>query len=121
MTEHRAITERRSHMKYTDEEALKEIMKRSDAVSVRRRNKFEATCLGTASAVLCAVLLAVIMMLPGGGASEFTEGSVYGAFLLSPQAGGYVLVAMLVFVIGITITLFIRKLREEGGQQEERL
>ncbi|MCR5651113.1 MAG: hypothetical protein K6F86_08040 [Lachnospiraceae bacterium] len=97
-------------MKYSDEDALKEILKRSDAV-VHRRNKNACAYLGGASAVMFAALVAVIMMLPGGGAAEFTEGSVYGAFLLSPQAGGYVLVAVLSFVIGVTVTLFIRKLR----------
>ena len=73
-------------MKYTTEEALAEIMRRSEQIMIRRDRRACRRLSGAAGALLAALVL-VIAVMPGGGAAAPTE-SVYGAFLLSREAGG---------------------------------
>ncbi len=41
------------------------------------------------------------------------EGSVYGSYLLSEEAGGYVLTGVLAFLLGIAFTLLCLSLRNK--------
>lgn len=109
-------------MKYTSEEALAEVMRRSDRI-VLRRSRRSCRILSGASALLTAILLLVICNMPGGSDSVFT-GTVYGSFLLSAEAGGYVLAAVLAFVLGVSVTLLCVKkknvhLTPPKGEKEE--
>lgn len=90
-------------MKYTSEEALTEIMRRKDQV-VLRRSRRSCRVLSGVSALLTVFLLLVISMMPGRTGSAFT-GTVYGSFLLSAESGGYVLAAVIAFVLGVGVTL----------------
>ena len=100
-------------MKYTNEEMVSEILKRSDKVRDERRKK-SSLYLGAASAVLLAALIAVIGFMPTGMSGGYTENTMYGAFLLGREAGGYVIVALLSFALGITVTLITQKYRRTG-------
>ena len=73
-------------MKYTNEEMVSEILKRSDKVRDERRKR-NNLYLGTASAVLLAALIAVIGFMPTGMSGGYTENTMYGAFLLGREAG----------------------------------
>ena len=97
-------------MKYTNEEMVSEILKRSDKVRDERRKR-NSLYLGTASAVLLAALIAVIGFMPTGMSGGYTENTMYGAFLLGREAGGYVLAAVIAFVLGVTVTLLAVKRR----------
>lgn len=90
-------------MKYTTDEAMREIMKRSDKIE-KKRERRKTNILTGMSVSLIAVLTIVIGIVPGR-AVTVPEGTTYGSFLLSPEAGGYVLVALLAFAIGIIITV----------------
>ena len=68
------------------------------------------------SAMLMAFLLLVICMMPGSPGSAFT-GTVYGSFLISAESGGYVLAAVLAFVLGIVTTLLCLKSRNNRKAQ----
>ncbi len=108
-------------MKYSDEEALKEILKRSDKV-VKKRNERTKAYLGGACAVLFAALVAAIALMPGGISTDGTGETVYGAFLLGREAGGYVLAALVAFLLGIGITLYVIKKRKpdkRSGKESE--
>lgn len=94
-------------MKYTSEEALTEIMRRSDRIALRRSRRSRRILSGV-SALLTVLLLLVICHTPGATVSVFT-GTVYGSFLLSAEAGGYVLTAVLAFVLGVSVTLLCVK------------
>ncbi len=99
-------------MKYTTEEAISEIMRRSRRVSIRRDRRACRKLSGAAGA-LFAVLVLVIALLPGKVAIEYSS-SVYGSFLLSQEAGGYVLAAVIAFVLGVVITLLCLRYKKAG-------
>ena len=98
-------------MKYTTEEALTEIMRRSEKLVIRR-TRYACRMLSGLSGMLLAVLVLVIALLPGTAAASYS-GSVYGSFLLSPEAGGYVLAAVIAFSLGIVTTLLIQNRKKQ--------
>ena len=58
------------------------------------------------------LLVLVIGLFPGSGTAP--AGSVYGAFLLSAEAGGCVLAAVIAFALGVAVTLLCLRLRTTG-------
>lgn len=107
-------------MKYTTEEAVAEIMRRSDQIIIRRDRRACRRLSGAAGALLTALVL-VIALLPETAAPAY-NGSVYGSFLLSAEAGGYVLAAVIAFALGVAVTLLClkrKKLSSEDKKKEE--
>ena len=102
-------------LKYTTEEALSEIMRRSEQIIIRR-NRLACRALSGAAGALLAGLVLVIVLLPGETAVSY-NGSVYGSFLLSQEAGGYVLAAVIAFVMGVIITLLYLRYRKRTKQK----
>ena len=101
-------------MKYTTDEALAEIMKRRDQI-ILRRDRRACRMLSGMVGTLFAVLVLMIAILPGKTGAAST-GSVYGSFLLSQEAGGYVLAAVVAFVLGVMVTLLCLKLKNQRWQ-----
>ena len=104
-------------MKYMSEKAMEEIMRRSDQVK-KRRNKRVCQVMAGASFALAALLILVLSRLPvqaDGG----VVGTVYGSFLLSAEAGGYVLATVLAFTLGVTVTILCVKLREQKALEND--
>ena len=92
-------------MKYTTERALCEIKRR--AKIIKQRHDRKVTNILTASASLCLIaLFAVISVFSESRVSGIQ--SEYGAFILPAEAGGYVLVAVLGFTLGVCVTLIIK-------------
>lgn len=102
-------------MRYSDEDALKEVLKRKDKV-IRKRTSRNVRYLALAGTGLFTVLIAVICLLPAGATGRTAESTVYGAFLLGREAGGYVLAAVIAFVLGITVTLLCMRYRSLNGK-----
>lgn len=107
-----------------DREAkLDEIFRRAEVVR-RRQEENWTRLLGGATAALALALITMI----GGFAGRGTEvhgtevhGTALGAFLLGPEAGGYVLVALIAFALGIVLALLAQKHRqtkEHEGKKE---
>ena len=96
-------------MRLTNEEALREVLKRGDAVR-RRRERRGIQVLGCVTGVLAVALICVIATLSGGGTGS--AGTAYGAFLLSAEAGGYVLTAVIAFAVGVVLTVVIHRYRK---------
>ena len=102
-----------------DREAkLDEIFRRAEAIR-RKQEEHRTRLLGGATAALALALVALI----GGFAGRGTEirGTALGAFLLGPEAGGYVLVALIAFALGIAaamLTQRYRRVKEHEGQKE---
>lgn len=101
-------------MKYTTDEALSEIMLRSEQVKAKKERRKAQIRTGVIG------ILSLVLLIGGGMLSDkvamTSEGSVYGSFLLSQQNGGYVLVALVAFVIGIVVTLLcLRNKRKQGN------
>ena len=93
------------NMKYTTENALNEIKRR--ARRIKREHNRKVTRLLASSASLCLIaLFAVISVFSESRVSGIQ--SEYGAFILPAEAGGYVLVAVLGFTLGVCVTLIIK-------------
>ncbi len=104
-------------MKYTTDEALAEIMRRSDQIIIRRDRRTCRRLSGAAGTLLTALVL-VIALLPETAAPAY-NGSVYGSFLLSAEAGGYVLAAVIAFALGVVITLLCLRYRRRRTNHKE--
>ncbi len=111
-------------MKYTSDQAVSEIMKRSGKILKKRRQAMRAALSGV-SVLLFALLVTTIAGFSGFSASGVTE-SVYGSLMLPQQAGGYVLVAVLAFAFGMILAVLLMYYRnhqnngkENGGKEDE--
>lgn len=105
-------------MKYSDEDALKEILSRRNTV-IRRRRSRSMVSLAAVSMALFATLLILLSAVPAGTVSTVSGGTIYGSFLLGRAAGGYVLASVVAFLLGITVTLFCIKYREQRFDNEK--
>ena len=96
-------------MKYSTEEALKEILKRSRQIEHRR----EKRSIRLYSFVSLLALGALTLLISGmtGGTIPAGGQEVMGSFLLPAEAGGYVLTAVIAFTIGVILTMKTQKIR----------
>lgn len=76
---------------------------------LRRRRRL----LNTALYFLCAVLTAGLYLSLAGGHEHGLVPGLYGATLLSEEAGGYVLVGVLAFAAGVVLTLLCIRQRKK--------
>ena len=92
-------------MKYTLDESMQEFEKRLELQQKKKRKRTSAALfsgIGALSVMLVFALSAVIdPTVPNQGESS------YGSFLLSQEAGGYLIVALIGFVLGILLTFTI--------------
>ncbi len=98
-------------MKYSTDEALREVYKRSDRL-IRKRERRIRNVMCALSVFLFTGMIAIIANLAGTPGAEGVQ-SVYGAFMLSSDAGAYVLVAIIAFMLGIAVTLATRGYRSD--------
>lgn len=97
-------------MKYSTEEALKEINRRAGVI-LKKRERRITNALATTAGITLIALFAVIGKF---SAVEIPESqSMYGAFILSAEAGGYVLTAFLGFILGVCVTLLVKRLKNK--------
>lgn len=104
-------------MKYAPDEALSQILRRSERIALRRKRR-SCQRLGGICSALLAVLALSITVMPGRTAVT-SAGSVYGSFLLSREAGGYVLIALIAFVLGVAVTLLCQRYRKRKTSHKE--
>ena len=104
-------------MKYSKEEFLKEVLDRGKSIAREKRQK-QFRKLSAATLVLSVALLGAITTCVRIDAGNQTK-TVYGSFLLSPQAGGYFLVAFVSFALGFTVTLLIQKCQKMKDEKSE--
>ena len=98
-------------MRYSDKEAMNEIMKRGKNESLKRIKRTNML-LSVISCMLFISLVTVIVLVPNvSGDVTYTNETVYGSFLMRPQTGGYVLVALLAFVFGVVVSILFKRMR----------
>ena len=92
-------------MKYTTEDALKEINRRAKVI--RRGHQRMVTNVLATSASFCLIALFCVIGVFSG--SEVSGDQIeYGAFILSAGNGLYMLIAVLGFVLGVCTTLLVQ-------------
>ncbi|MCR5279767.1 MAG: hypothetical protein K6E19_10050 [Lachnospiraceae bacterium] len=96
-------------MKYTTDEALNEVLKRGQEMKSQHERKLISTMATIAGVLTFALIgtLGYLVRVPVDG-----SGKQYGSFILSSEAGGYVLVAVLAFVLGIAFTILVRLVKK---------
>lgn len=103
-------------MKYELEEAVLEIERRAVVRRMRRiqrrTRRLSAACL-TLFALLPYVLYQCVQ--PGARISGMTR---FGAYMLPAEAGGYVLVGLISFVVAVVITITCIRWREKHPPEE---
>ena len=96
-------------LRYSLEESLNQVRSRSDDI-VRRKENRKAVLLTASAAVLSVLLFAALGYISGRTKPMIGE-SVYGSYMLSDSAGGYVLVAVIAFSLGVLLAVAVRNLR----------
>ena len=97
-------------MKYTTEDALKEINRRARVILEKRERRM-TNILATAAGITLIALFAVI--------GEFSTVQIpnaqseYGAIILSTGTCAYALTAVLGFVLGVCVTLLVKRLKKK--------
>ena len=105
---------------FDSEKEFSEILRRGEALR-RKKERHAVQILATASAALLILLVLGIHTFSHKGSQNEIQ-SVFGAFLLPAEAGGYVLAAVLAFFIGVAVTVACiryrtRKENESTGQE----
>ena len=98
-------------MKYSTEEALEEIEKRSRKIQ-RAEDKKKSILLTLSSFVLMLGLVVVIGIF-GGAGNLAGAGTAYGSFFVSAEGGAYILTAIAAFVAGVLLTLLLIRVRKK--------
>ena len=95
-------------MKYTTEEALKEINRRGNILKEEHERKVTKV-MSICTAATAFVLVALLSIFSGSGMAETR--TQYGSFLLPTEAGGYVLTAVVAFALGVMLTIVIKRIK----------
>ena len=102
-------------MKYSIEESLRQIETRSRKIRYRKQRR-NVGLLATMTALVLMVSIAVGYSLVGMKEPGSLE-SVYGSFILSEEAGGYVIVGVLCFVAAVILTLVCVRWKERSDRK----
>ena len=96
------------------EAQMKEILRRKEAYLAQR----QAQRLAGLGAGLGMLLTVALLLAPGiTGAAPQPRASTLGATILGPEAGGYVIVGLLAFALGVVITLLIQRRKKAQGMK----
>ncbi len=101
---------------------LEEILRRADTLRRKKASRRAAT-LSAASVFVCLALIVAAAALLGGLPAAVGEDSVqtaYGSLILSSASLGYVVIGVLAFVLGVSVTLLCRALRAAKGKKNRR-
>ena len=106
-------------MKYDTDEAIRMIEKKAKKLKIRQLR----TRIGILSGAALTVLIFSVTLLyqiSGFGSPDSIQMYGFGALMLSDDAGGYVLVGVLSFVLAVVLTLgCIKCMRIRRGKQSE--
>ena len=99
----------------TTDEMVQEILRRSGKLK-QKRNRGAVRSLAAAAVILCFLMIGTVMWkVSGVPVGEKT--SLYGAFLLSAEAGGYILTAVAAFTAGAAVTMLLNRIRKNDGRE----
>ena len=97
------------------EEQMQEILRRRTYYKLKKEiRRLSAAAVGLAAMLIAAVIFAPMIADTSGAGSA----TVYGSTILGPEAGGYVIVALLAFTLGVVITTALQKTRKQKEETE---
>ncbi len=96
-------------MKYDIEQSVQEVKRRSKERVKKAERRVRNGI--TAAVLIFVIAFAFVMYQIGGSRIASPDASSYGAFLLSREAGGYILVGVICFAAAVAITLLCLKLK----------
>ena len=92
---------------------MQEILQRSERKKQERNRKTVRSL--TAAAVALSVLMIGAVMWRASCIPVEEGKSMYGAFLLSAEAGGFILIAVISFAAGAAVTMLLNRIRKNDG------
>ena len=107
-------------MRFDSETEFQEILRRGRMLR-REKDRRAVQMLAASSAVILVALVLSIQMLSRNEGTGMAQ-SVFGAFLLPVEAGGYVLTAVIACFAGVVVTLLCiryRQRKEQGSTEQE--
>ena len=96
------------------EDQITEIRRRS----LLYREKKQIRALSFLASGIGVLLMAIMILAPGVSGTVGISSSHLGATILGPEAGGYVIVALLAFTLGIIVTIITKKYRKTDEMQD---
>lgn len=96
-------------MKHDIDEMLREVTERSEEI-IKKREQTKIRIMSCMTIMLTMALVTVISVITGDSGAHSSQ-SVYGSSLIAEEAGGYVIVAVISFVIGVLVTYITQKYR----------
>ena len=104
-------------MKYNTDDAMKEVLRRSELL-IKKQHQKKLYLLSASSIMMFLALVMIIPLFSGGGTPE-VMGTVYGSYLLPAEAGGYVITAVIAFIIGTVTTLLCLRYKKNHKKRKE--
>ena len=101
-------------MKYTADEAFEEIKKRGRHLKLEHEVRL-ARLTGALSCVVSLALLGFVRVFSGSEMGSDTS-KHYVSFILSAKSGLYILLAVIFFVLGVSVTLTIQHYKKQKGE-----
>ncbi|MBR6403667.1 MAG: hypothetical protein IKS48_09825 [Eubacterium sp.] len=100
----------------SNEERIDLLHKREKEL-IRERDKIHLFVNGSLCTMLAALLVCITLNLTDR-ATGYASNQYTGASLLDVSVGGYVMVAVVAFMLGVVITIAIRKLKDKEKNKE---
>jgi len=98
-------------MLYGMNDTLHEIMRRSEVIR-RRRQRRTIYALMSMTMIMFVSLVSAVSVLSSTG-DALIDRTTMGAFILSPDVGGYIIVALAGFAAGVVMTMLTGKYRNK--------
>ncbi|MCR5798714.1 MAG: hypothetical protein K6G69_01440 [Lachnospiraceae bacterium] len=105
-------------MKYAKEMEFDEILKRGNIVKQKHVKKM-IKIYSCATLVLSFALIGLFGIFVRSGA--VSNDTTYGSFILPVETGGYILLFILAFGLGVIVTLFLKKHRDKEYEDEDKI
>lgn len=100
----------------SNEERIALLHKREKEL-LRKKAKVHLSVYGSLCTVLATLLISMTLNLTDR-ATGYASNQYTGASLLDVSVGGYVMVAVVAFMLGVVITITIRKLKDKEKNKE---
>lgn len=103
-------------MKYGIDESFAEVRRRRDVI--KRKNERRKVGMLSAGTFGLSVLFFIAVVECSRSPGMSVQGNVYGSFLMGSEAGAYVLVGIVAFLLGAAVTLIYHKNKNKQNHKK---